>query len=75
LCVIIFDLYLPQQNITIMKTFKIEFHFRYNVDEKDFDIETIEANSYSEAVEILKDKYSTISIFKTEMRNQVINNN
>ena len=58
-----------------MKTFKIEFHFRYGNDQKDFDIETIEANSYSEAVDILKDKYSTISIFKTEMKNQVINNN
>ena len=52
-----------------MKTkFKIEFHFRYGVDQKDFDIETIEADSYGEAVEILKAKYPKLSIFKTEMK-------
>jgi len=52
-----------------MKTlFKIEFHFRYSgANEKDFDIETIDADSYSEAVGILKNKYPKISIFKTEM--------
>jgi len=51
-----------------MKTFKIEFHYRYSgADQKDFDIETIEADSFGEAVEMLRNKYSNISIFKTEM--------
>ena len=49
------------------KQFKIEFHFRYGLDEKDFDIEIIEADSYGEAVEILKAKYPKLSIFKTNM--------
>jgi len=52
-----------------MKTlFKIQFHYRYSgANEKDFDIETIDADSFSEAVEKLRDKYPKISIFKTEM--------
>lgn len=51
-----------------MKKFKIEFHFRYGMDEKDFSEEIIEAKSYSEAVEILRHKYPQIHIFKTEMK-------
>ncbi len=51
-----------------MKTYRIEFWFRYNDFEKDFDIENIEANSFTEAVELLKKKYPKISIFKTEMK-------
>lgn len=50
-----------------MKQFKIEFWFRYGNDQKDFDIETIEAESFTQAVEKLKEKHSKISIFKTTM--------
>jgi len=50
-----------------MKNYKIEFWFRYGNEEKDFDIEAIEAKTFRDAVEILKNKYPKISIFKTEM--------
>lgn len=50
-----------------MKQFKIEFWFRFGNEQNDFDIEVVEANSYSEAVELLKAKYSSIHIFKTTM--------
>ena len=50
-----------------MKNYKIEFWFRYGNEQKDFDIEIVGANSFSEAIEILKNKYPKISIFKTEM--------
>ena len=47
--------------------FNIEFWFRKG-DEKDFDQEIIEAESFALAVEKLKAKYPQIWIYKTEMK-------
>lgn len=50
-----------------MKIFKIEYWFRYGVDCKDFDVEVIEANSFTEAICLLKVRNPSIYIFKTTM--------
>ena len=51
-----------------MKNYRIEFWYRLNNFEKDFDVCTIEAISFKEAVWKLKQNYPNLLIFKTEMR-------